>query len=83
MPLSGESKSPAAPCNSWSCQQKDSVKLPPVSGTLRSFNDLPVSRDGSLMDLGSIAGAGFPRCRHLGRTSEGYLFELEKPPQSS
>jgi hypothetical protein len=83
MPLSGESKSPTAPCNSWSCRQKDSVKLPPVSGSLRSFSELPVNRDESSFDLRPASGAGFPHCRKLGRTSEGYLFELEKPPQFS
>ena len=83
MPLLGDAKGPTTPCNSWSCRQNDSVKLPPVSGTVRSSSDLPDSLDGTCMDFRLSPGAGFPRCSDLGRTSEGYLFELEKPPQFS
>ena len=83
MPLSSEPTSPAEPCDSWSCRQKDRVKTSPASRTLSRSHDLSGDRTRTPVNLFPTAGSTFPRCRNCGDAREGYLLELEKPPQHS
>lgn len=83
MPLSSEPTSPAEPCDSWSCRQKDRVKTSPASRTLSRPHQLSGDRTRTPVNLFPTAGSTFPRCRNCGDVCEGYLLELEKPPQHS